>query len=46
MDESGKSITVRLFFSHNERTLTREEVQAVVDSVVNDLSAQGIELKK
>ncbi|MBQ8556728.1 MAG: phenylalanine--tRNA ligase subunit beta [Clostridia bacterium] len=45
-DESGKSITVRLTFSHNERTLTREEVQAVVDGITADLAAQGIVIKK
>ncbi len=45
-DESGKSITVRMIFSHDERTLTREEVMAVADNVIADLGAKGIELKK
>ncbi len=45
-DAAGKSITVRLFFSHAERTLTREEVQSVVDGVVADLETKGIQLKK
>lgn len=45
-DEAGKSITVRISFSHAERTLTREEVQAVVDSVIAKLDSQGIALKK
>ena len=45
-DDAGKSITVRIFFSHAERTLTREEVQAVVDGVVADLEKQGIVIKK
>lgn len=45
-DEAGKSITVRISFSHAERTLTREEVQAVVDSVIAKLDSQGIVLKK
>ena len=45
-DDAGKSITVRISFSHPERTLTREEVQAVVDSVVTTLEQQGIVLKK
>ncbi len=45
-DEAGKSITVRVYFSHAERTLTREEVQAVTDSVIATLEAQGILLKK
>ena len=45
-DENGKSITVRIFFSHPERTLTREEVQAVVDGIVAELEAQNIVIKK
>ena len=45
-DEAGKSITVRIFFSHDERTLTREEVQSVVDGVIANLEKQGIMLKK
>ena len=44
-DENGKSITVRLLFAHKERTLTREEVSAVVDEITAKLSASGIELK-
>ena len=31
---------------YTERTLTREEVQAVVDSVIADLESKGIALKK
>lgn len=46
MDMLGKTITVRLSFSHPERTLTRDEVQAVVDSVIARLDAQQIRLKK
>lgn len=45
-DESGKSITVRLTFSHPERTLTREEVTAVVDKLIEALKAKGILLKQ
>ncbi len=45
-DENGKSITVRIIFSHSERTLTREEVMAVADNVIANLEAKGIELKK
>ncbi len=45
-DAAGKSITVRLFFSHSERTLTREEVTAVVDGIVAELEGKGILLKK
>ena len=45
-DENGKSITVRLIFSQNDRTLTREEVMAVADSIIETLKAQGINLKQ
>lgn len=45
-DETGKSITVRLIFSHNERTLTREEVMEIVDGIVAQLEKQSITLKK
>ena len=45
-DENGKSITVRMVFSHPEKTLTREEVMAVADAIIASLSAKGIELKK
>ncbi len=45
-DESGKSITGRLLFSLPDRTLTREEVLAVVDGIVERLSREGIHLKK
>lgn len=44
-DESGKSITVRLVFSRKDRTLTREEVMAVADSIVEKLESEGIRLK-
>ena len=45
-DENGKSITVRIVFSQNDRTLTREEVMTVVDSIISNLKAQGINLKQ
>ncbi len=45
-DESGKSITIRILFSDNERTLTKDEVMAVVDQIIADLDAQGIPMKK
>ena len=45
-DENGKSITVRLVFSHPERTLTKEEAMAVVDSIVARLEAMGVSMKK
>ena len=44
-DESSKSITVRLIFSHSERTLTKEEVLLVVNSIVDDLAKDNITLK-
>ncbi len=44
-DESGKSITVRILFSHPERTLIGEEVKAVTDKIIQDLAATGIALK-
>ncbi|MGM9552011.1 MAG: phenylalanine--tRNA ligase subunit beta [Clostridia bacterium] len=45
-DETGKSITVRILFSHSERTLTKEEVMEVVDSIIADLESKGIPMKK
>ncbi len=46
VDDSGKSITVRILFSHGERTLTKDEVMEVVDSIVAKLESQGIPMKK
>ena len=43
--EDGKAITVRLSFSCMDRTLTREEVQAVSDAIVEKLAAKNICLK-
>ena len=45
-DENGKSITVRIIFSQDDRTLTREEVMTVVDSIIARLKDQGINLKQ
>ena len=45
IDESGKSITVRLIFSHGERTLTKEEVIDIVKGIVAELGNDGINLK-
>lgn len=45
-DENSSSIAVRLTFSDNSRTLTREEVVAVSDGIVADLEQRGIHLKK
>lgn len=44
--DENSSIAVRLTFSDNTRTLTREEVTAVTDSIVADLEQNGINLKK
>ena len=44
--EDNSSIAVRLTFSDNTRTLTREEVTAVTDGIINDLEKVGILLKK
>jgi len=46
VDENGKSITVRMIFSDPERTLTKEEVMAVVDGIIADLESKGISMKK
>ena len=44
-DEDSKSITTRITFSHPEKTLTREEVQAVADQIINSLKEKNIILK-
>ncbi|MCQ2485325.1 MAG: phenylalanine--tRNA ligase subunit beta [Clostridia bacterium] len=44
-DENGKSITVRILFSHPERTLTGEEVKTQTDAVIETLKKQNISLK-
>jgi len=44
-DESGKSITTKIKFADNERTLTREEVMKVVDGIIETLATEGIKLK-
>jgi len=44
-DESGRSITVRLTFAHNERTLTGEEVKEITDKIIEDLKAKNIFVK-
>jgi len=45
-DENGKSITVRMVFSSNEQTLTREEVMEVADAIIESLKEKGIALKQ
>ena len=44
-DENGKSISVRITFSHPEKTLTREEVSDVYMSIIENLKTQDIALK-
>ncbi len=44
-DENGKSITTRITFSHPEKTLTREEVMDVANSIIDELGKIGIALK-
>ena len=44
-DGGERSISVRLSFSSPERTLTRAEIQPVVDGVIDALAKKGIPLK-
>lgn len=44
-DDNCDAITVRLTFSCMDRTLTREEVQAVTDGIIAALAGQNIRLK-
>ncbi len=44
-DENSKSISVRLTFSDPQKTLTREEVQEIANSIIDELKANGIVLK-
>jgi len=43
--ETVKSITVRLTFSSDERTLSMEEIQPIVDAIVSNLNEVGIQLR-
>ncbi len=45
-DDSGKSITVRMVFSHPEKTLTRDEVMETAEGIIKNLEDMGIALKK
>lgn len=40
------SITTRLTFSHPEKTLTREEVMKVANSIIDELAKENISLKQ
>ena len=44
-NDGSKSITTRIVFAHPDRTLTREEVQAVADTIINSLKEKSISLK-
>lgn len=44
-DANGKSITVRIVFSHPERTLVKDEVMAIVNDLISKLESKGIKLK-
>ena len=44
-DENGKSITVRILFSHPERTLTGDEVKEQTDAIIARLGEQNIFIK-
>ena len=44
-DDNGKSITVRMTFSHPERTLTTEEVMEVANGIIDTLAKENIAIK-
>ena len=44
-DENSKSISVRLTFSHPQKTLTREEVLEIAGGIIDELKESGIVLK-
>ncbi len=44
-DETGKSITTRITFSHPEKTLTRDEVMDVANAIIDALAKENIALK-
>ncbi|MDD7614320.1 MAG: phenylalanine--tRNA ligase subunit beta [Clostridiaceae bacterium] len=44
-DTNGKSITIRIVFSHPERTLVKDEVMAIVNELIAKLESKGIKLK-
>ena len=44
-NDGTRSITTRIVFSHSDKTLTRDEVQEVTDSIIESLKNDGIELK-
>lgn len=44
-DDTAKSITTRITFSHPEKTLTRDEVMEVANGIIAELAKDGIALK-
>ena len=44
-DETGRALTVRIAFSDNTRTLTREEVTSIVDEIVEELKKVNVFMK-
>ena len=44
-DAGKKSITIRLSFSSNEKTLSKAEVQDIIDSITGDMAKIGVNLK-
>ena len=46
VDDKGKAITVRIYFAHPERTLTKEEVMKYIDSISLALEKENIYIKK
>ncbi|MBR5515184.1 MAG: phenylalanine--tRNA ligase subunit beta [Clostridia bacterium] len=44
-DGTVKSISVRLYFSSNEKTLARTDIQPTVDDIIAKLADKGINLK-
>lgn len=46
VDDIGKSITIRILFADKSKTLTREEVSAVTDTLIDKLKQQNITMKE
>ncbi len=44
-DEAGKTVTIRMVFADRTKTLTREEVTAVVDAIIAKAAETGVSLK-
>ena len=44
-DASGKSITIRIVFSHPDRTLVKDEVMVIVNDLIAKLESKGINMK-